>query len=86
MHILFLGYSNLLKNRILPVLNSIPEFDLISIAKFNEQKWDSSYSFLNRKLDLYDSYEDALDACKAELVYISTVNSAHFEWAEKFLN
>lgn len=85
MHILFLGYSNLLKNRILPVLNSIPEFNTVSLAKFHEQPWDSSYSILNKKISLFDNYEDALNASNADIVYISTVNSAHFEWAERFL-
>jgi NDP-hexose-3-ketoreductase len=85
MHILFLGYSSLLKNRILPILNLIPEFDMISIAKFHEQTWDLSYSLLNRHVDLYNNYQDALETTKAEIVYITTVNSAHYEWAERFL-
>lgn len=85
MHILFIGYSNLLKSRILPVLNFIPEFDMISIAKYQDQKWDLSYPSLNRRIDLYDNYQHAFNSCKAEVVYVSTVNSAHFEWAELFL-
>lgn len=85
MHILFLGYSNLLKNRILPILNSVPEFDMVSIAKFHEQEEDLSYSFFGNNIDFYDSYEDAFQSCKAEIVYVTTVNSAHFEWAERFL-
>jgi dTDP-3,4-didehydro-2,6-dideoxy-alpha-D-glucose 3-reductase len=85
MHILFLGYSNLLKSRIFPILNFIEEFDTVSIAKFRDQEWDSVYNMLHSKIFLYDNYEIALDSCKSQIVYISTVNSAHFEWAEKFL-
>jgi NDP-hexose-3-ketoreductase len=85
MHILFLGYSNLFKNRILPILNFIPEFKNISIAKFSKQQWDLSYSSLNKEIELFDNYQDAIETCKAEIVYISTVNSVHFELAEQFL-
>lgn len=86
MHILFLGYSNLLKKRILPILHHLPQIERISIAKFRDQIWDSSYSILRNQPVLYDNFQEALQACEADIVYISTVNSAHFEWAEKFLD
>jgi len=66
-------------------MNVLPQINEISIAKFHDQKWDSMYSILAKKIELYDNYQDALDSCKADIVYISTVNSAHFEWAERFL-
>ena len=37
-HILFIGYSNLLRKRILPILSTTP-FTKISIAKHESQNW-----------------------------------------------
>ena len=35
--------------------------------------------------DIYDNYDAALSKSKADLVYISTVNSEHAKWAERSL-
>jgi len=82
--ILFLGYSNLLKNRIIPILNRL-NLSSISIAKFRQQEWDDRYKQLNLPVVLYDSYEDGLKQFKGEIVYVSTVNSTHYEYSRRSL-
>jgi len=79
--ILFLGYSNLLKTRILPILKLL-DIQSISIAKFIEQKWDDELRKYNYHISLYDNYEDALINFKGNIVYISTVNSMHYKYAQ----
>ena len=78
--ILFLGYSNLLKTRILPIVESL-NIQLISIAKFALQKWDEELKKYSYPISLYDNYEDALNNFKGNIVYVSTVNSSHYKYA-----
>ncbi len=40
--IMFLGYSNLVKGRILPILNKAG-FTEVTIAKYEGQPWDEDY-------------------------------------------
>jgi predicted dehydrogenase len=80
-HILFIGYSNLLRKRILPILcNTL--FSKISIAKHESQNWESD-EYLYEK---YDSFEDALINSTPDIIYISTINSSHFDLAFQALN
>jgi len=78
--VLFLGYSNLLKTRILPILDSL-DIPLISIAKYKEQEWDNEFKKYNINTSLYDNYEDALTQFTGNIVYVSTVNSTHYQYA-----
>lgn len=82
--ILFLGYSNLLKKRIIPVLNRLG-ITSVSIAKFQDQPWDDSYKICNLPITRFDSYEEGLSKFNGDLVYISTVNSTHFAYAKQCL-
>lgn len=82
--ILFLGYSNLVKGRILPILAKAG-FTAVSIAKYKEQPWDKDYKKCGLPVTCYDCYEDGLNAFKGDLVYISTVNSTHAEYARMSL-
>lgn len=77
--ILFLGYSNLIKARILPILSRL-SIKSYSIAKYEGQDWDD-WDGLNT-IDKYDTYEEGLNNFKGELVYVSTVNSTHFLYAK----
>lgn len=86
MKILFIGYSNLLKNRILPILDKLEFIDSVCIAKFVDQSWDDTYKSINKPVELYDNYEDAILKSKASLAYISTTNNSHFIWAKETLN
>ena len=78
--ILFLGYSNLLKSRILPIIELL-DIQSVSIAKFSEQKWDDELKKYTFPISLYDNYEDALNHFQGNIVYVSTVNSTHYEYA-----
>lgn len=82
--ILFLGYSNLLKNRIIPILNRL-DLTSVSIAKFQYQEWDDTYKQIDVPVTLYDSYEVGLEKFEGDIVYISTVNSTHYNYAKRSL-
>lgn len=86
MHLLFLGYSNLFKNRLFPVLDQIQGITKVSLAKYKQQVWDNEILISKKGIQLFDSYDDAIKNSKADLVYISTVNSSHFELASRCIN
>lgn len=86
MKILFIGYSNVLKNRILPILERLEFIHSINIAKFEHQAWDDSYKSVSKPIELFDNYEDALCRSKASIAYITTTNNSHFKWAKATLN
>lgn len=84
MHILFIGYSNVIKRKILPFVHQIPEITAIDIAKYKAQvEEDVNYS--NFSARVFNNYEQSLEESKADIAYISVVNSAHEEWIEKAL-
>jgi len=82
--IMFLGYSNLVKGRILPILKKAG-FSEVTIAKYEGQPWDDDYKKCGIHVTCYDSYEEGLSLFKGDLVYISTVNSTHVIYARKSL-
>lgn len=82
--ILFLGYSNLVKARILPILGKAG-FTKVSIAKYEGQAWDEDFKKCGLPVTCYDCYEDGLKAFKGDLVYVSTVNSSHVKYARMSL-
>ncbi len=79
-HILFIGYSNLLRKRILPILQNVG-FDSISVAKHQSQQWDEE----NIPFTKYDCFEDGFNQYDADIVYISTINSTHYRLAKEAL-
>lgn len=83
--ILFLGYSNLLKARILPILSKAG-FTSVSIAKYSGQDWDEEYKKCDIPVTCYDSYEEGLKHFQGDLVYVSAVNSTHIAYATAALN
>lgn len=82
--IMFLGYSNLVKGRILPILAKAG-FSEVTIAKYEGQPWDEDYKKCGLPVTCYNSYEEGLANFKGDLVYVSTVNSTHVEYAKKSL-
>lgn len=82
--IMFLGYSNLVKGRILPILSEAG-FTEVTIAKYEGQPWDEDYKKCGLPVTCYDSFEEGLASFKGDLVYVSTVNSTHVECAKKSL-
>jgi predicted dehydrogenase len=85
MRILFIGYSSVLKRRILPFIHEIKSLTTVDIAKYHTQK-DELIEPIKTGGQVFDSYEEAIEKSDADIAYISTVNSAHSEWAEKALN
>ena len=75
--ILIIGYSSLVKRRIIKSLirNNIP-YDVASRSKnqkdFNAENW-------------YHGYDNALNNSNADIAYISLPNSLHYIWAMKTL-
>ena len=86
MKILFIGYSNLIKKRIIPILKDLTEIDTVCIAKYASQSWDDDYKQITQQVELHDDYESGIQYSKAELAYISTTNNSHFELAQSTLN
>ena len=82
---MFLGYSNLVKVRILPILHKVG-FTEVAIAKYEDQLWDGEYQNCRLPVQCYDNYEDGLANFKGDVVYISTVNSTHVLYAKKSLD
>lgn len=82
--ILFLGYSNLVKNRILPIISKL-NLNGIAIAKYEGQEWDEDCQKYDFHITRYDNYDDGISAFDGDLVYVSTVNSSHAEYARKSL-
>lgn len=82
--IMFLGYSNLVKGRILPILKKAG-FTEVSIAKYEGQPWDEDYKNCGLPVTCYDNYEEGLSNFKGDVVYVSTVNSTHVQYGKKSL-
>jgi len=77
--ILVLGYSSLCKRKIIPLLNK--KFSKIKFCVCSKtQKKENIGAY-----EWYRNYENALEESKADLVYISLMNSQHYYWAKKFL-
>lgn len=82
MHILFLGYSNLVKRRLLPILPLLPELTRVSLARFRP----SDEAIPAGVHETYNGFDEAERHCAPDLVYVSTVNSAHFDGASRWLD
>lgn len=79
-----MGYSNLVKGRILPILKKAG-FTEVSIAKYEGQPWDEDYKKCELPVTCYDSYDEGLANFKGDVVYVSTVNSTHVQYGKKSL-
>ena len=78
MKILILGYSNIVRKRVLNILKE-KKIKIFIASKSYKKKIPG----IRRQ---YKSYEYALKNCNPSIVYISLPNSKHFEWAKKSLN
>jgi len=76
--VLILGYSNIVKKRVLSVLKE-KKIKIFIASKSYKKKIPG----IRRQ---FQSYEQALKKCKPNIVYISLPNSKHYEWAKKSLN
>ncbi len=78
MKVLILGYSNIVKKRVLSVLKE-KKFAIYIASKSFKKKIPG----IKKQ---FTSYEQALKKCKPAIVYISLPNSKHFLWAKRSLN
>ena len=81
---MFIGYSSVIRRRILPFIHEIKSLTSVDIAKYYTQKNENIEPF-NINGEIYDSYDEAIEKSNADIAYISTVNSAHAIWTEKAL-
>ena len=77
MKVLILGYSNIVKKRVLSILKE-KKIKIFIASKSYKKKIPGIKG-------QFQSYEYALKKCKPNIVYISLPNSKHFEWAQKSL-
>jgi len=81
MHILILGYSSIAHRRVIPALSELDQVKKIDVACKR-----SDCDIDNIKLaNIYNDYAEALEKSSANIVYISLVNSLHYQWAEAAL-
>lgn len=83
MRLLLLGYSKIAQKRLLPALTQsdlITDVDIATYTREAEVSWPAG---LQGKV--FTDYEVALQKSTAEVVYISTRNSEHAQWARKAL-
>lgn len=80
MHLLILGYSSIVRRRVLPAARAVAAFSTISVAS-------RSHGSTGGEGDVtwYSSYDDALSSSGAHIVYVSGVNSMHAQWVEAAL-
>ena len=77
MKVLILGYSNIVKKRILRVFKE-KKIELFVASK----SYNNHIQGIKKQ---FKSYESAIKKCKPDIVYISLPNSKHFYWAKKSL-
>ncbi|MBN1978718.1 MAG: Gfo/Idh/MocA family oxidoreductase [Anaerolineae bacterium] len=82
MKLLLIGYSKIAQRRVLPALAEagIAHVDVASRSRAAAVTLPEGAAGR-----VFDDYETALAESEADLVYVSTVNSTHAEWAERAL-
>ena len=75
MKVLIVGYSNLVRRKIIDSFTKLEQIESIEIAS---SKKISSNNIFSKS---YPSYEDGIENSDASLVYISLPNSLHFKYA-----
>ncbi len=77
MNILFLGFSSIVKNRVLPAVENISKILHVDCASLSKNSED----FISKKSrNFYSDYKLALKNSDAEIVYISLRNHEHAHW------
>ncbi|HQO38826.1 MAG TPA: Gfo/Idh/MocA family oxidoreductase, partial [Candidatus Omnitrophota bacterium] len=74
MKILVVGYSRFVQNRVMPVLLAHPDISAVDIASRSKPGQVSRARNIN---EVFDDYDAAFSKSTADVVYVSTVNSAH---------
>ena len=84
MHLLFLGYSSIVRRCVLPAARSVPAIQRISVASRNQAREAAEgRAEGGGAVDgWYAHYEEALASAGADLVYVSGANADHADHAE----
>ena len=80
MHLLILGYGSIVRRRVLPAARAVTAFDTLSIASRSQGARQPEAG-----VRWYSDYDQALGASRADIVYVSGVNSIHEEWIARSL-
>lgn len=84
MRVLIIGYSAIVRKRVLPALKKNEHIDSIDIASRSSAGSLSEGEVCSGTV--FDDYADALEKSGADVVYISLVNSSHALCAERALD
>ena len=76
MKILIIGYSDIVKRKIIPSIQSLSHIKSFDIASRKNQKINE-YKFNN----VFNSYEKSLAESDADIVYISLPNNMHYKYS-----
>ena len=76
MKILILGYSSLVKRKIIPSLQEVEKIKDIEIASLTAKNIPGISK-------IYSNYDEAIEATDAQMIYISLPNSLHFRYLRK---
>ena len=82
MRVLILGYSKFVQNRVLPALSKLPDISVDIVSVSGSGNISSQADSVDR---IFYNYDTALLESKADIVYVSTVNSTHALLVEKAL-
>ena len=82
MKILILGYSDIVKRKILPEINSSKDITKIDIASRTIKELENPKP-VNK---IFNNYLETIEKSDAEIVYISLPNNLHFEYCISALN
>lgn len=83
MHILFLGYSSIVRRRALPAAGSVPAIRRISVASRSHGSAGAGPGVPG--VGWFADYEEALASSGADLVYVSGANATHTQWVLRAL-
>lgn len=78
-----LGLSRIAKRRVLPALAALPQIEVVDVASRSSRTVIAVPERLRGHL--YSDYEEALTASRADLVYVTLVNSLHVQWVKRAL-
>ena len=87
MHLLFLGYSSIVRRRVLPAARTVSAIHRTSVASRSHGR-DGAGGRVDGDGAVdgwYADYEEALASAGADLVYVSGANADHAEWVMRAL-
>lgn len=88
MHLLFLGYSSIVRRRVLPAARPLTAIRRISVASRSQGR-DGAEGRIDSKGAVdgwYPDYEEALASAAADVVYVSGANAVHAKWVMRALH